>query len=122
MYPRSHDERIDPDKAHGWTMKHGLHESRSNWTDIIKAGTPVSNIFERPTATASLYGNTTLRGSWIETEYSDVAAAFKKYGRIINNVTMAMPHPGRQCSHPLLFLSPPALTRHQEFTTQRPTP
>src|SRR3569833_1841588 len=102
MYPRSHDERIDPDIALGWTMKHGLHESRSNWTDIIKAGTPVSNIFERPTATASLYGNTTLRGSWIETEYSDDAATIKKYGRINNKDTKTKPQPRRQSTHPLL--------------------
>lgn len=32
--------------------------------------------------------------SWIDTKYSDVAANFATHGRIVNNVTLAMPHPG----------------------------
>lgn len=39
-----------------------------------------------------LYDNTTVEGSWINVP--DMAADSKKFGRIINNVTMAMPHAG----------------------------
>ncbi|ORY59520.1 uncharacterized protein BCR38DRAFT_58785 [Pseudomassariella vexata] len=48
----------------------------------------------RPTGTALLFDNTTLTSSWIESEFGDPAESFKKHHRIINNVTLAMPHPG----------------------------
>lgn len=32
--------------------------------------------------------------SWIETDFSDPQANFAAHNRIINNVTLAMPHPG----------------------------
>ncbi|CAG9951729.1 unnamed protein product [Clonostachys rosea f. rosea IK726] len=50
---------------------------------------------DRPLGT-SLYENTTMVASWIETDNSDVEASFKQHNRIINNITMAMPHPGVQ--------------------------
>lgn len=49
---------------------------------------------ERPTGSTLIYNNVTLRGTWIETENSDMAKNMEKYKRIVNNVTMAMPHPG----------------------------
>ncbi|OAA79859.1 hypothetical protein LEL_03345 [Akanthomyces lecanii RCEF 1005] len=65
------------------------------WNTINTNGTTlIHDIKHRPAGVASLNGNTTLYGSWIETEHSDVAAHFEKTGRIINNVTLAMPHPG----------------------------
>lgn len=41
-----------------------------------------------------LYDNTTVKAAWIRTETSDIAANSKKYNRIVNNVTLAMPHAG----------------------------
>lgn len=32
--------------------------------------------------------------SWIEAQPDDMRARFETYGRVINNVTLAMPHPG----------------------------
>ncbi len=65
------------------------------WTTINFNGSNlVRNLKERPAGTASLNGNITLYGSWIETEHSNVTAHFEDTGRIINNVTLAMPHPG----------------------------
>ncbi|EGX90325.1 hypothetical protein CCM_06743 [Cordyceps militaris CM01] len=65
------------------------------WTDINTNGSS-NNIYinDRPPGKATLNGTTTLQGSWIETEHSNVTAHFEKTGRIINNVTLAMPHPG----------------------------
>ena len=40
------------------------------------------------------YDNTTVTGSWVEIENSDVNPAYEKHNRIINNITMAMPHAG----------------------------
>lgn len=65
------------------------------WTGINENGTSEEiDVIDRPAGTALLYDNTTLIGSWIETEHSNVTQHFEKTGRIINNVTLAMPHPG----------------------------
>jgi hypothetical protein len=49
---------------------------------------------ERPSAPGMMYDNTTVTGSWVFTEYSDITAAYAKYGRVVNNVTLSMPHAG----------------------------
>jgi hypothetical protein len=41
-----------------------------------------------------LFDNTTVTGSWVETNQSNITAAYTQYSRIINNVTMSMPHAG----------------------------
>lgn len=65
------------------------------WTNINNNGSvEIHDLEQRPAGTASLHGNTTLQASWIETQHSNVTASFERTGRIINNVTMAMPHPG----------------------------
>lgn len=65
------------------------------WKDIYDNGTSLVELLQdRPAGTAMLNGTTTLVGSWIETHHSNVTESFEKTGRIVNNVTMAMPHPG----------------------------
>ena len=41
-----------------------------------------------------LFDNTTVTGSWVQLNASNLTAACDKYSRIINNVTMSMPHAG----------------------------
>jgi hypothetical protein len=41
-----------------------------------------------------LFDNTTITGSWVSTEWSNMSASYEYYKRIVNNVTMAMPHAG----------------------------
>jgi hypothetical protein len=41
-----------------------------------------------------LFDNTTVTGSWVQLNASNLTAAYDKYSRIINNVTMSMPHAG----------------------------
>lgn len=60
----------------------------------ITAGTPDSNMQSRPVGTAILYDNTTLISAWVNTGFSDPKKAFDAHKRIVNNVTLAMPHPG----------------------------
>ncbi|KAI2630100.1 hypothetical protein GGS21DRAFT_215407 [Xylaria nigripes] len=48
----------------------------------------------RPTGKHNLFENTTMDSSWIETQYADATASFDVHKRIVNNVTLAMPHPG----------------------------
>ncbi|KAJ3526448.1 hypothetical protein NM208_g11182 [Fusarium decemcellulare] len=65
------------------------------WTNINQNGTDiVGELSGRPTGTTLLYDNTTMFSSWIETQYGNVTAQYEETGRIINNVTLALPHPG----------------------------
>lgn len=41
-----------------------------------------------------LFDNTTAVGSWIDTDKSNLMEAYAKHGRIINDVSLAMPHAG----------------------------
>lgn len=65
------------------------------WTTIEQAGEGISkDLTQRPPPPAMLYDNTTVTGSYVETGFGDVTKAFETYGRIINNVTLSMPHSG----------------------------
>ncbi|KAJ3564673.1 hypothetical protein NPX13_g7764 [Xylaria arbuscula] len=67
----------------------------SEWDDTRKSQTStMDNLSNRPTGKHNLYDNTTMDSQWIETENGDVAANFDTYKRIINNVTLALPHAG----------------------------
>ncbi|KAK8026819.1 mcm2 3 5 family protein [Apiospora marii] len=58
------------------------------------AVSPDGNMQSRPVGTAILYDNTTLTSAWVNTGFSDPKKAFDAHKRIVNNVTLAMPHPG----------------------------
>ncbi|KAI1090990.1 hypothetical protein F5B19DRAFT_460452 [Rostrohypoxylon terebratum] len=64
---------------------HAIHENGSATSDHLSG---------RPVGKHNLFDNTTLVSSWIETEYGDPKTNFAKYNRVVNNVTLAMPHPG----------------------------
>lgn len=66
----------------------------SRWEARQKDGGSSERISNRPAGSTLLYDNTTLWASWIEMEHSNVTAQWEEKGRIINNVTMAYPHPG----------------------------
>lgn len=52
------------------------------------------NMAERPQVESMLHDNVTIYGTWIETQFSNVSASFETWSRIVNNVSLAMPHPG----------------------------
>ncbi|KAI0134436.1 hypothetical protein BJ170DRAFT_200100 [Xylariales sp. AK1849] len=65
------------------------------WQDLDDNGTSsVGAMADRPVGTALLFDNTTMYSSWIEAEHSDPAKNIDAHARLINNVTLAMPHPG----------------------------
>ena len=70
---------------------------RSTWHDFSRSDTKLESrsMSHRPPVTATLYDNVTVTGTWIETDYSDPIISYEKYKRIINNVTLAVPHPGK---------------------------
>lgn len=47
----------------------------------------------RPTGHTLLHDNVTLEATRVDTEYSDVAASYERWGRVIDNVTVSIPHP-----------------------------
>ena len=64
----------------------------SSWTDIRAKGNGTIYPAGRPAPVGILYDNTTVKGSWLESgNMTDLSA---KYGRVVNNVTSAMPHTG----------------------------
>lgn len=68
-----------------------------------------------------LYDNTTVTGAWVDTEYSDIATNYQKHKRIINNVTMAMPHSGiiaAASSHVNKILQPSDLDGVGEYSVK----
>ncbi|KAI1820589.1 hypothetical protein F4861DRAFT_542787 [Xylaria intraflava] len=74
---------------------HSLIAYMSEWAGISdNQNSSNRNLMGRPTGKHNLLDNTTMDSSWIETQYGDPAASFKDHNRIINNVTLAMPHTG----------------------------
>ncbi|KAI0201973.1 hypothetical protein F4808DRAFT_459357 [Astrocystis sublimbata] len=65
------------------------------WDDIhTSRNSTMHQLATRPIGKHNLFDNTTMESSWVETEHGNVAAKFKSHKRIINNVTLAMPHAG----------------------------
>ena len=62
------------------------------WTNDVSNGNGSSDLNLRPKPVAMIYDNTTVEGSWIHKQ--NMTEVSNKYRRIINNITMAMPHTG----------------------------
>ncbi|EDN91009.1 hypothetical protein SS1G_00409 [Sclerotinia sclerotiorum 1980 UF-70] len=84
------------DIDHAGEAYHNFLEYLRTWAEIAAPGgkSNSSELAHRPNVTAMLYDNTTVKASWIRTDTSDMAASYKKYNRVVNNVTLAMPHSG----------------------------
>ncbi|KAK7989565.1 TPR domain-containing protein [Apiospora arundinis] len=61
---------------------------------LLESAPSITDMRSRPVGTAILNDNITVTSSWVNTEYSDPGKLFKEHKRIVNNVTLAMPHPG----------------------------
>ena len=63
------------------------------WADIEAIGTGAPDDLKyRPPAVSSIFPNATMKGAWVQTHDYKVPVNFVKFGRIINNVTLSMPH------------------------------
>ncbi|MCJ1390993.1 hypothetical protein MMC18_003854 [Xylographa bjoerkii] len=72
---------------------HNLNQYLGAWATTANSNNKSTDLQQRPPPTAMLYDNTTVQGSWISTNQT-MTEVSEKYGRIVNNVTMAMPHSG----------------------------
>ncbi|KAI0164399.1 hypothetical protein GGR52DRAFT_582154 [Hypoxylon sp. FL1284] len=97
------DKTLDPynsgpsclDVQYSGQSYHNLLTFMSEWQAIHQSRNLTTNgMGERPTGKHNLFDNTTMVSSWIEQEFSQPQTAFAEHNRIINNVTLAMPHPG----------------------------
>ncbi|KAF2806202.1 uncharacterized protein BDZ99DRAFT_448913 [Mytilinidion resinicola] len=70
---------------------HNYQRFMSYWTAISRAGNGSSDLAERPNGFGLLFDNTSITASWVEKV--SVEDSSKKFGgRIVNNVSLAMPH------------------------------
>ncbi|KAI8959863.1 hypothetical protein F5Y11DRAFT_331774 [Daldinia sp. FL1419] len=74
---------------------HNLLTFMNEWQTIrdSKHGT-MDSLDLRPVGRHILFDNTTMVSSWIETDSANPELHLETYGRIVNNVTLAMPHAG----------------------------
>ncbi|KAJ5459269.1 hypothetical protein N7530_011213 [Penicillium desertorum] len=72
---------------------HNYQQWISQWSQLITHNNETSSVLQkRPKPTGSLWDNTTVTGSWINMQ--DMSTLSKEHGRMINSITMAMPHGG----------------------------
>ena len=90
---------MDPDEgpltclqmSHVGQAYHNYQQYIERWGSLVDKGQDKAKKLEhRPPPVGNWYDNTTVTGSWIEVH--DMSEASKKHGRMINNVTAAMPH------------------------------
>lgn len=93
---------VDPIAAESTCMQlehaamayHNYYAYLSNWGALARAGNGTSDLRNRPQGVATLNDTTKVTGRWIEHGNSDMEKLNEKYGHIIVNVSMAMPHAG----------------------------
>jgi hypothetical protein len=67
----------------------------ATWAEISDFGGGIStNITQRPLPVGTIYDNTTVTGSWVNTSLSNINATYHKHNRLVNQVIMSMPHAG----------------------------
>lgn len=66
----------------------------SDWSTISRNGNGSSDPARRPKGFAMIFENTTVTAPWVDLEWSNVTTNSAKHQRLINNVTLALPHAG----------------------------
>ncbi|KAI6853973.1 hypothetical protein KC323_g9054 [Hortaea werneckii] len=79
---------IKTDRMAGY---HNYFGYLSTWTDLIQNGTGAHNPTSRPKGFALLNDNTTISAPWVE--QANVTQLYEDTGYVVNNVSMALPHP-----------------------------
>lgn len=69
---------------------HDLYSYLIDWNNTDATGIELA---DRPAGSTMVDNNVTMQASWVDAEYKDVSGLYKKWGRIIDNATIALPHP-----------------------------
>lgn len=92
--------RTDPNEGgntclqieHAGQGYHNYQRFLAYWDTAARNGNGTSDQKKRPPGFGLLYENTTITAQWVN--IIDTKEASKKYGRAVNNVSLAMPHSG----------------------------
>jgi hypothetical protein len=74
---------------------HNFKTFLTDWAHRLDVGNEsisASTIQGRPAPTSTLFDNTTLLGQWITPSHENITFDSAKWGRLVQNVTLAMPH------------------------------
>ncbi|KAI1389665.1 uncharacterized protein F4822DRAFT_399193 [Hypoxylon trugodes] len=97
------DQTMDPKNAapscldvqYSGQSYHNLLTFMGEWQNIHDEGTStIDYLSGRPVGKHNLFDNTTLVSTWVQTDLGSPQTAFAEHNRVINNVTLAIPHPG----------------------------
>ncbi|CAG8959736.1 hypothetical protein HYFRA_00001642 [Hymenoscyphus fraxineus] len=69
-----------------------LNNYMKEWAILAKDHNNATD-FNRPVATSSIFTDTRTSGSWVEKSTHNISADYATYGRVVNNITLSMPHP-----------------------------
>lgn len=87
------------------------------WARVVMGtNNATSNLSYRPSASSSIFTDTKVQGSWVQKSTSNIATNFDKYGRVVNNITLSMPHPVVYYSAQVEFPDPVKGTGFGEHT------
>jgi hypothetical protein len=70
-----------------------LNNYMKTWSGLLGPRNITQNFNSRPPPTSSILGDTSVTGSWVQIWSSNVTFNFAKWGRVVNNITLSMPHP-----------------------------
>ncbi|KIW99029.1 uncharacterized protein Z519_00692 [Cladophialophora bantiana CBS 173.52] len=74
---------------------HNFKSFMSDWRERLKVGntsSDPSSFAGRSEPVATLFDNTTVQGQWITPSRENITADSDRWGRLVQNVTLAMPH------------------------------
>lgn len=71
---------------------HNFAGHLTNWTSYISQGNVSADLAMRPRPLGMIYDNTTVQRSWIHR--ANMSEDSANIGRIVNNISMAIPHSG----------------------------
>ncbi|CZR50143.1 uncharacterized protein PAC_00015 [Phialocephala subalpina] len=73
---------------------HDFDAFMAEWSPISNSSGVSPNLSIRPQASSSIFVNATIQGDWVQTQESDMSTKFKQFQRVVNNITLSMPHAG----------------------------
>jgi hypothetical protein len=73
---------------------HNFKTFLTDWSQRLDVGnsSDLTSIVGRPAPISTLFDNTTLLGQWITPSHENITADSFKYQRLVQNITLAMPH------------------------------
>lgn len=77
---------------HAADSYHNYQKYLASWDALVNAGNGSTDMKSRPQGFGLMYENTTVIMNWVNV--IDVASASAKAGRVVNNISMAVPHAG----------------------------